>query len=96
MDNNKILISSFETDLSGENWEDKLISRFKSLRNKKYKRVSISLYSSENEIILNSGIDPVIYKKIKNVQNLPAYVINDLFGVKGIIKRKSFGRDILV
>jgi len=95
MNDDKILVSSFEIDLSENNWEDKLILQFESLRNKKYERLSISAYSSENEIILNSRIDPVIYRKIKDVQDLPAYVIIDLLGVKGKIKRKSFGRDIL-
>lgn len=94
MSDDKILITSFEADLSENKWEDKLISQIGSLSDK-YKQVSISVYSSEDELILNSGIDPVKYRKIKQVQDLPGYVILDLFDAKGKIKRSSFTGDII-
>lgn len=70
-----------------------LIDELKSLPEKGISEVSVLIKNTSNLDISSEGIDEFSFNKIKDLQELPEWVVYDLFKSQGsIVSKESFGK----
>ncbi len=70
-----------------------LIDELKSFPEKGIGEVSVLIKSTSNINLSSEGIDEFSFNKIKDLQELPEWVVYDLFKSQGsIINKESFGK----
>ncbi|MCG6915734.1 hypothetical protein LJE86_17665 [bacterium BMS3Abin03] len=87
---NSILLKSIPVDLEKEENFEQLIHELKLLKNKGYRKTEVLVYKDVVEEVKQQGIDEEIFNRIKEKQDLPAYVILDFMNCAGIIEEDDF------
>ncbi len=80
-------------DISEQGNLNLLIEELKSLPEKGIKDISVLIESTEQIDFTSEGINESVYNKIKDLQELPDWVVYDLFKSQGsIVGKESFGK----
>ena len=87
-------MKSIEVDLEKDENFEEVVRELKSLRDQGYSRTNILVYKNVLEEIRLAGIDESLFKKIKNKQDLPDYVILDFIRCAGSVKEEDFGKRV--
>ena len=88
-------IKSFQIDLNDENSTEIFAQTLDELKNKGYKSVIIEIKTSTEEELKKSDLDIEVFKKIKNVQDLPDWVVINLMLAAGKLKESKFNLRLL-
>ncbi len=71
-----------------------LIKELKTLSDKGFREVSVLIEGSLNKSLSSEGIDEQVFTKILKLQNLPEWVVYDLFRTQGAISENEFDKKI--
>ena len=85
-----IEIKSLQIDLNDENSTNLVTQKLTELKNEGYDRITISIKTSSEEELKKSGLDIEVFKKIKEIQDLPDWVIINLMLATGKLKESKF------
>jgi len=85
-----ILLKSISVDLEKEENFENLIEELKSLKDQGYRKTNVLVYKNVIEEVRQKGIDEEIFNRIKEKQDLPAYVILDFMSCEGIVEEDDF------
>jgi hypothetical protein len=83
-------IKSFQIDLNDENSTEIFAQTLDELKNRGYKSVTIEIKTSTEEELKKSDLDIEVFKKIKNVQDLPDWVVINLMMAAGKFNESKF------
>jgi hypothetical protein len=81
-------------DLSNPKNINSIINEIKKLSSGGFKEVSISIEGSIRENLSDEGIDENVFNKIIETQELPEWVVYNLFKSQGGITNKNFSNKI--
>ncbi len=87
---NSILLKSIPVDLEKEENFEQLVRELKSLKNKGYRKTEVLVYKDVIEEVRQQGIDEEVFNRIKEKQDLPAYVILDFLSCEGTVEEDDF------
>ena len=85
-----IEIKSLQIDLNDENSTNLVAQKLTELKNEGYDSVTISIKTSTEEELKKSGLDIKVFKKIKQIQDLPDWVVINLMLATGKLKESKF------
>lgn len=83
-------IKSLQINLIDENSTDLLTQTLAELKNKGYDSVTIEIKTSTKEELKKSGLDIAVFKKIKDTQDLPDWVVINLMLAAGKLEGSKF------
>ena len=84
-----IEIKSLQIDLNDENSTKLVAQKLTELKNEGYDSVTISIKTSTEEELKKSGLDIEVFKKIKEIQDLPDWVVINLMLAAGKLKKSK-------
>ena len=91
MSNRELIeIKSLQIDLKNDNSAEYIEQTLAELRNKGYESVTIEINTSTEEELKKSGLDWGVFKKIKDTQDLPDWVVINLMLTAGKLKGSEF------
>ena len=91
MSNKELIeIKSLQIDLNEESSTEHIEHILAELKNKGYDSVTIEIKTSTEEELKKSGLDVVVFKNIKDTQDLPDWVIINLMLAVGKLKGSKF------
>jgi len=90
-----IELKSLVIDLNNERSVNELSQTFNELKNNGYTSVTVDIKTSPEQELKKSQIDIELFRKIKEVQELPDWVVVNLILAAGKLKRSSFRNRIL-
>lgn len=89
-DKDLIEIKSLQIDLGDDNSVKLVDQTLHELKNKGYDRVTIEIKTSTEQELKKSGLDFEVFKKIKETQDLPDWVVINLMMAFGKLKESNF------
>ena len=84
-----IEIKSLQIDLNDENSTKLVAQKVTELKNEGYDHITISIKTSTEEELKKSGLDIEVFKKIKETQDLPDWVVINLMLATGKLKESK-------
>ena len=91
MSNKELIeIKSIQIDLKDDNSAEIFKQKLAELKNKGYNSVTIEIKTSTEEELKKSGLNMDVFKKIKNIQDLPDWVVINLMLAAGKLKGSKF------
>jgi hypothetical protein len=85
-----ISIKSLQINLKDESSTKLCVKILTGLKNKGYERVTIEIKTSTEEELKKSGLDIAVFNKVKDVQDLPDWVIINMILAGGKLKGTKF------
>ena len=83
-------IKSLHIDLDDENSVKLIDQTLHELKNKGYDRITIEIRTSTEQELKKSDLDIEVFKKIKETQDLPDWVVIKLMLAAGKLKESKF------
>lgn len=90
-----IELKSLVIDLNDQTSVNSMSKVFTDLRDSGYTYVSVDIKTSPEQELKKSQIDPELFRKIKEVQELPDWVVINLILAAGKLKDGNFKERIL-
>jgi hypothetical protein len=91
MSNKEIIeIKSIQIDLKDDSSAEIFKQKLAELKNKGYNSVTIEIKTSTEEELKKSGLNMDVFKKIKDTQDLPDWVVINLMLAAGKLKGSEF------
>ena len=91
MDEKELIeLKSLVIDLNNESSENLLSQTLKELKNNGYKSVTVNIKTSPEQELKKSQIDIELFEKIKEVQELPDWVVINFILAAGKLKKSNF------
>lgn len=91
MSNKELIeIKSIQIDLKDDNSAEIFKQKLAELKNKGYNSVTIEIKTSTEEELKKSGLNMDVFKKIKDTQDLPDWVVINLMLAAGKLKGSEF------
>lgn len=88
--NEMIELKSFTIDLNDKNSYSSLSQKFEELKNSGYGQITLEIKSSTEQELRKSSIDIELFRKIKEVQELPDWAVINLILSAGKLKNSKF------
>ena len=79
-------------NLSKNKTSEQISELMKDLKKQGFKEIEITIKGSPKNLLKKPGLDIMIFKRIKNKQDLPDWVIYDLIESSGKLKGTDFNR----
>jgi DUF438 domain-containing protein len=96
MDEKELIeLKSLLIDLNDKSSVNELSQAFNELKNNGYTSVTVDIKTSPEQELKKSQIDIELFRKIKEVQELPDWVVINLILAAGKLKSSSFRNRIL-
>jgi hypothetical protein len=83
-------IKSLEINLDDKNLTKLIEQTLNELKNKGYHLVTVDIKTSTEQELKKSGLDIEVFKKIKDVQDLPDWVVINFMLAAGKLKESKF------
>jgi len=91
MSNKELIeIKSIQIDLKDDSSAEIFKQKLAELKNKGYNSVTIEIKTSTEEELKKSGLNMDVFKKIKDTQDLPDWVVINLMLAAGKLKGSEF------
>ena len=91
MSNKELIeIKSIQIDLKDDNSAEIFKQKLAELKNEGYNSVTIEIKTSTEEELKKSGLNMDVFKKIKDTQDLPDWVVINLMLAAGKLKGSEF------
>jgi enolase len=95
MSENKLnTIKELKLNLTELNAKEILAEAIDEFRHKGFDNIAIKIESSATDLIKKSGYDMESYNQIKELQNLPGWVVYDLIHSSGKLKGTGFNERV--
>jgi len=88
-------MNSFFVDLNDRNSENAITEKLSELNSLDHREIKLEIKNSSKKEIQNLSLDIDLFRKIKEVQDLPDWVIVKLILAKGNLKDSDFKKRIL-
>ncbi|MCW8810499.1 MAG: hypothetical protein OQJ93_12730 [Ignavibacteriaceae bacterium] len=85
-----IELKSLQIDLDDEKSIKLFVETLNELKNKGYDKLKIEIKTSTEQELIKSDLDIEVFKKIKETQDLPDWVVINLMLASGKLKESKF------
>lgn len=83
-------IMSLQINLDDKDSTELIAETLAELKNKGYHRVTVDIRTSTEQELKKSGLDLKVFNRIKDVQDLPDWVVINLMMAAGKLKESKF------
>jgi hypothetical protein len=85
-------VKEINLKLNEEEISEKLLIMVNELREKGFDEIQLTVKGSIEELIKKAGFSTEVFKRIKNEQDLPDWVVYDLIESTGKLKNTDFSK----